>query len=396
MKAGQGAPFEVFPGRVGLQQRVLPAYRAGLFELLAGACSGGLSVFAGQARPEEAILPVRELRQARFSPAGNVHFFGPASPFYLLWQKGLLAWLERWDPQVLIVEANPRYLSTPLAMRWMRSRRRAVLGWGLGAPAPAGRSPAARLAGAALNAARRSLLRSCAALIAYSRRGAQEYRALGFPADRIFVAPNAVAPRPLESPPERPARFEPRPRVLYVGRLQERKRLDHLLKACAALPEGCRPQLRIVGDGPARAALQELAGAIYPTAEFTGALRGAELQQAYRAADLFVLPGTGGLAVQEAMAHGLPVIVARGDGTQEDLVRPENGWLVPAEDLPALQAALRQALADPAQLRRMGAASFRIVAEEANLEAMVAVFLRALHSVASPEEIEGGMRRVSR
>ena len=39
-----------FPGRLGLQQRVLPAYRAPFFDLLAGACQGGLSVFAGEAR----------------------------------------------------------------------------------------------------------------------------------------------------------------------------------------------------------------------------------------------------------------------------------------------------------------------------------------------------------
>ena len=42
----------------------------------------------------------------------------------------------------------------------------------------------------------------------------------------------------------------------------------------------------------------------------------------FAGADLFVLPGTGGLAVQEAMSYALPVIVAKGDGTQEDLVRP--------------------------------------------------------------------------
>jgi glycosyltransferase involved in cell wall biosynthesis len=94
-----------------------------------------------------------------------------------------------------------------------------------------------------------------------------------------------------------------------------------------------------------------------------------------------VLPGTGGLAVQEAMAHGLPVIVAQGDGTQTDLVRPENGWLIPPDDLQALEAVLGEAFSDPARLRRMGAESYRIVAEEVNLEAMVGIFVQALCSV---------------
>ena len=50
----------------------------------------------------------------------------------------------------------------------------------------------------------------------------------------------------------------------------------------------------------------------------------------------------------------LPVIVARGDGTQDDLVRDENGWQIPPDDYAALVAALRTALSDTDRLRRMG------------------------------------------
>ncbi|HEX7975289.1 MAG TPA: glycosyltransferase family 4 protein, partial [Anaerolineales bacterium] len=167
-----------------------------------------------------------------------------------------------------------------------------------------------------------------------------------------------------------------------------RKRLDHLLRACAALPAALQPRLWIVGDGPERAALEGLAAEIYPQAEFAGARHGADLEPYFAAADLFVLPGTGGLAVQEAMAHGLPVIVADGDGSQNDLVRPpgagraENGWLAPPDDQNALQEVLQAALSDPRRLRSMGAESYRIVSEEVNLEAMAAAFVEALDQVA--------------
>ena len=103
-------------------------------------------------------------------------------------------------------------------------------------------------------------------------------------------------------------------------------------------------------------------------------------------ADLFVLPGTGGLAVQEAMVYGLPVVVAEGDGTQEDLVRSENGWLIPANDENALSSALEEALIDPVRLRKMGAASFKIVQNEINIEQMVNVFVEAINSTSySPD-----------
>ena len=115
-----------FKGRVGLEQRVLPRYRAPFFDMLAERCAGGLSVIAGQPRLGEAIGTTTELREAKYSPARNIHLLG--GPLYFCWQRGLLEWLRAWDPQVLIVEANPRYLRTPRAINWMKQRGRPVIG----------------------------------------------------------------------------------------------------------------------------------------------------------------------------------------------------------------------------------------------------------------------------
>jgi glycosyltransferase involved in cell wall biosynthesis len=142
-----------------------------------------------------------------------------------------------------------------------------------------------------------------------------------------------------------------------------------------------KPGLIIVGDGPERPRLESLSSVVYPATEFAGAKHGAELEPCFAEADLFVLPGTGGLAVQEAMAHRLPVIVARGDGTQDDLVRVANGWQITPDDYDELARAIREALSDPLRLRRMGDESYRMVAEETNLESMVAAFVDALNAV---------------
>jgi glycosyltransferase involved in cell wall biosynthesis len=365
-----------FPGKLAIQQRVLTPYRAAFFDALAQACDGGLSVCAGTPRPEESIATTDRLLYAQYHFVQNQHLW--RGPFYLCYQRGLPAWLTAWDPDVLIVEANPRYLATPAAVRWMKQRGRPVLGWGLGAPALSG--PAAGLR----QVRRLSTLRQFDALLTYSRRGADEYAALGFPADKIFIAPNAAAARPTHPLPSRPATFAGKPNVLFVGRLQARKRVDLLLQACAALPQNVQPRLVIVGDGPERTALEAQAQASYPAAEFPGAKHGADLAPYFSTADLFVLPGTGGLAVQEAMSFGLPVVMGRGDGTNDDLVRPPsgtmsgNGWQIPPDDLSALTEALRLALSDAARLRQMGAESYRIVTEEINLERMVEIFIRAL------------------
>ena len=81
------------------------------------------------------------------------------------------------------------------------------------------------------------------------------------------------------------------------------------------------------------------------------------------------------------MSQGLPVIVAQGDGTQDDLVRQENGWQIPPNDLEGLVRTMRTALSDGSRLRQMGAESFRIVSQEINLEEMVTAFITALNQV---------------
>jgi glycosyltransferase involved in cell wall biosynthesis len=359
-----------FKGRLAIQQRVLPPYRATFFDELAPLCERGLSIFAGEPRPGESIAS-GTLKTARFVPAHNLHLLG--GQVYLCWQAGLGAWLAGWDPDALILEANPRYLATPSAARWMKHRDRPVLGWGLGASLLSGPMSALR------RRFRLSFLRQFDVLLTYSQRGAEEYAALGFKNGQIFVAPNAAVSRPSWPMPSRPPRFDGRPSILFVGRLQARKRVDLLLQACAALPENLQPQLVIVGDGAERTALENLARTVYPSAEFPGAKHGADLATYFSSADLFVLPGTGGLAVQEAMSYGLPIIMGVGDGTNEDLVRENNGWHL--AEVGSLPTVLRSALSDVSRLRRMGAESYRIVKEEINLEKMVEVFISALNQL---------------
>ena len=78
------------------------------------------------------------------------------------------------------------------------------------------------------------------------------------------------------------------------------------------------------------------------------------------------------------MAHGLPVIVAQGDGTQEDLVSAGNGWLIPSGDQGALIEAMRSALKDPQSLEIMGSNSYNLSSERFNIDTMREQFMLAL------------------
>ena len=160
-------------------------------------------------------------------------------------------------------------------------------------------------------------------------------------------------------------------RVLFVGRLDEEKRVGELLRALALIVADDphrRIRVDLVGDGSRRAAWQELAVALRVDAlvTFHGFVDEPTLLIAYAGCDVFCMPGIAelqSLATMEAMAAGKPVVAADAMALPH-LVRPgRNGWLYPPGDVPALAARLRELLDDPAMLARMGQASREIIAE---------------------------------
>jgi glycosyltransferase involved in cell wall biosynthesis len=83
------------------------------------------------------------------------------------------------------------------------------------------------------------------------------------------------------------------------------------------------------------------------------------------------------------MSYGLPIIVAKGDGTQEDLVTAENGWQIPPGDLNRLSEVLLLALRDKPGLGRKGEESYRIVSDRINIQEMVKVFINAFNEIST-------------
>jgi len=156
-------------------------------------------------------------------------------------------------------------------------------------------------------------------------------------------------------------------RLLCVASVVPRKGHDLLLRALAGLEPARRARLDCIGSttrDPAHAArMLALAAALGLDAQvrFHGECPAAVLATAYAAADLFVLPAWYegyGMAVAEALAHGLPV-VATTVGAAPRLVGDEAGLLVPPGDLAALAGALRRVLADSALRRRLAAGARR-------------------------------------
>jgi glycosyltransferase involved in cell wall biosynthesis len=131
--------------------------------------------------------------------------------------------------------------------------------------------------------------------------------------------------------------------VLYVGRHSPEKRLELIRDPLFSVP-GVR--LAMVGGGPSHEQLRRHFRGT-PTS-FPGFLRGEELVDAYRAADVFLFPSTTetfGLVALEAMACGVPVIAANTGGVLDIIKDGENGLLFNPErpeEIGALVRRLRQ------------------------------------------------------
>lgn len=149
--------------------------------------------------------------------------------------------------------------------------------------------------------------------------------------------------------------------LLYVGRLAREKRVDLLVDSLRGL-ENVR--LVMVGDGPARAELQQRMNGM--PVYFTGYLKGQALATAYASADMFVFPSnteTFGQVVQEAMASALPVVGARSGGTL-DLVREDvTGKLFEPGVASDLRSQVRSLVANQQRRVAMGQAG-RAAAEK--------------------------------
>jgi glycosyltransferase involved in cell wall biosynthesis len=148
--------------------------------------------------------------------------------------------------------------------------------------------------------------------------------------------------------------------VLYVGRMAKEKHLETLIDI-ARDPDVA---LTLVGGGNY---LPEVQSALAGTdAHFTGYLIGNDLAAAYAAADVFVFPGpeeTFGQVVLEAMASGLPVIVADRGGPATMVQDGYTGFVCPTDNCAAFAGRVRLLARDPVLRRKLGTAA-RKVAEQ--------------------------------
>ena len=239
----------------------------------------------------------------------------------------------------------------------------------------------------ALRPVLRGIVRGADAVTAISTHTATLLRRL-VPGTEPHIIPFGAAVEAVADPPPPDEHLHAGLRLLFVGRLVERKGVHVLLDALALLPEEPPISLEIIGDGPEREPLERRARSlgIQERVRFHGYVARETLEERLHACDALALPAVTdskgdveglGVVLLEAMSFGKPVIASMAGGIT-DIVRPgENGILVPPGDAAALAAALEGFARDPRGVRRLGAAARRDVGERFSWESI----LDRLHAV---------------
>jgi phosphatidylinositol alpha-1,6-mannosyltransferase len=214
------------------------------------------------------------------------------------------------------------------------------------------------------------------AFLCYSRAAADYVHGMGARADRIFAAGNVTfdaeefhqrvdLARPRAAEWRQRMELTDRRMVLSVGQLVPRKNHQGLLKAFSMIQKSLGPAaLVIVGNGPLKADLERAAASGLSHVIFTGNVQPDELPLYYAAADLFVdlsLRDHWSQVVGEAMAAGLPALVSDADHACELVENGKSGFIVDANDLPAVSSLALSLLASRPKAEAIGEAAFDAV-----------------------------------
>ena len=173
---------------------------------------------------------------------------------------------------------------------------------------------------------------------------------------RVFTVPNGVNVHRITPQPESPGA----PVVTFVGTLKPWHGVDVLLRARAQAHKDWK--LRIIGDGPMRAELDDLARSLGIDVDFRGAVAPDAIPQHMAGTAIGVAPYPAmdtdsdqyfsPLKVYEYMAAGLPVVASRVGQLPE--IMGESEYLVPPSDPEALAEALDALVANPVERARVG------------------------------------------
>jgi glycosyltransferase involved in cell wall biosynthesis len=212
-----------------------------------------------------------------------------------------------------------------------------------------------------------------------------------FPPQKVFVIPNGVDTWRFAPMPDTPAiRAElgigpADPVVTIVAALRPEKNHELFLEAARRVgSQVANARFLVVGDGPRRGPLEQLAQALglAGRVHFLGSRD--DVPRLLSASDVFTLTShneANPVSILEAMSAGRPVVATNVGSIREVVTDGHNGFLVPSGDAKAVAKRIAELLNDPLQRQKIGAAARETVVAGWSVDAMVRRYERLIASI---------------
>ena len=221
--------------------------------------------------------------------------------------------------------------------------------------------------------------------LTYTEKGIDILSSYGLPKSKITVTYNSPDTENLKhSIAQVKSKYpdlKPNPhRLIHVGRLVKWKNTDMLIRAVYVLKDKYPDiELAILGNGEEEASLKKLSAHMQlgEQVKFLGAIYEGEAQSVeFLKSSVYVLAGMGGLSINEAMAHSLPIICCVADGTEKHLVyEDENGFYFKDADLESLCLAIEKMF--KSDRGKLGQKSLSIIENSINIKTVSKRFVDA-------------------
>lgn len=254
----------------------------------------------------------------------KIRFKGSYSEGQTILSPFLFFLLLKERPDVVITEGKSNIFNAFQGFLYAKLFRKKFIWWSLGAL----RFQIKNFKNSCINKIVKFIVSNSNSIITYSSQGKNYYhQLLKVDPDKIFPAINVVDTdhwiqkyRPKKHHNERIV-------LLFVGHIVKEKNIELLINSFIKVNSNNEFVLNIVGDGKDKIFFENQTKSI-PNLNFIGRVYEG-IERYFNEADIFILPGLGGLAISHAMCFGLPIICSDGDGSERDLVKNDfNGYYI--------------------------------------------------------------------
>jgi glycosyltransferase involved in cell wall biosynthesis len=374
--------------RIAIVDRVIFHYRVGFLSKLQNEYE--IMVFHGESvsgskvvnAPPPYPFPTRKMftlsKRSKKNPL-QIFYFNP----------GCVLRLIRWKPDLIVIDES-NMINNILIYIYCRLFSKKYLFWGLG-QVPGRKDSIYRKI---LTPIRKFVIRRASACLAYCKLSVNYFTTITCP-HKVIVMPNSLdnekVEKEIDSIREKDKvklhsdlKIPPNAVVLlYVGALEKNKRLEVFIDTLEKFSEEKRNiHGLIIGGGPSEEYYHQYADRLgLKNCAFLGKIvQGVNIY--FQIADIFILPGRGGLAINQALINGLPAICnTPADGTELDMIENDtNGILIESMDSTKLHAAIEKIISDD-RISNMGLKSREVIDNKYNINVMVNVFKKVINRV---------------